>query len=134
MSYTIINVEKINLDILMKISNIFNLDKIETNYYENILEVYDSEHTDSNNNEKIVGVVNYCLIPSMKGQTRLFIRNLYFLDKNNFDNIIKSLCKYCTKNNLSIKTTFDNNKFDNECKKILYDNNFKGDDVLYYIN
>ena len=69
----------------------------------------------------------------MKGRYRLFIRNLYFLNKDNLDDIIKSLCKYCKTVNLAIKTTFDNDKFDDDCKKALYNNNFKGNEVLYYI-
>lgn len=110
----------------MKISNLFNLSTIDTNYYEKILELYDIDNN-------IVSVINYCLIPSLKGKTRLFIRNVYLLDRNNFDNIIKSLCEYCKNNNLSIKTTLDNDKYDEDFIKILHENNFKGKNVLYYI-
>ena len=69
----------------------------------------------------------------MKGRMRLFIRNLYFLNKDDLDNIFKSLINYCKKNNLSIKTTLYNDKYDEDCKKALYNNNFKGEEVLYYI-
>lgn len=126
MSYKIKNNEKINFEEIMKLSTIFNFTKIETNNYESVLEFYKSK--------EIVGMINYCLIPSLKGKTRLFIRNVYLLDKNNFDNIIKSLCIYCKKNNLSIKTTLEEDKYNIEFKKILYENNFKGENVLYYIN
>jgi hypothetical protein len=140
MSYTVKDKKKINFDSLLELSNIFNIYKIETSYFEHVLEFYDTKqpinaNTNTNiNNKQIIAMINYCLIPSMKGHTRLFIRNLYFLDKNNLNDIIKSLCEYCKKNNLSIKTTLDNNKFDEDCKKALMDNDFKGNDVLYYIN
>ncbi len=125
MNYTVKNIKKVNLDLLLKLSKVFNFDKIETSYFEHVLEFYEDK--------KLVAMINYCFIPSMKGRMRLFIRNLYFLNKNNLDNIIKSLCEYCKKNNLSIKTTLYNDKFDEDCKKALYNNNFKGDEVLYYI-
>jgi hypothetical protein len=125
MSYNVKDIKKINLDLLLNLSNIFHFNKIDIEYFEHILEIYD--------NNKLIGMINYCFIPSMKGRMRLFIRNLYFLNKDNLDNIIKSLCNYCKKNNLSIKTTLYNDKFDEDCKKALYNNNFKGDEVLYYI-
>lgn len=125
MNYTVKNIKKVNLDLLLKLSKVFNFDKIETSYFEHVLEFYEDK--------KLVAMINYCFIPSMKGRMRLFIRNLYFLNKNNLDNIIKSLCEYCKNENLSIKTTLDNNKFDDDCKKALYNNNFKGNEVLYYI-
>lgn len=126
MSYKILNFKKINFEEIIRLSTIFNLIKIESNNYESILELYDGE--------KIVGMVNYCLIPSLKGKTRLLIRNIYLLDENNFDNIIKSLCAYCKKKNLSIKTTLEHDKYNSKFIKILHDNNFKGENVLYYIN
>jgi len=126
MSYKIKNKEKINFEEIIKLSTIFNFFKIESNNYESILELYDAE--------KIVGMINYCLIPSLKGKTRLFIRNIYLLDDDNFDNIIKSLCAYCKKKNLSIKTTLEQDKYNTKFIKILHENNFKGENVLYYIN
>jgi hypothetical protein len=125
MTYIVKDIKKINLDLLLKLSQVFNFNKIETNCYEHILEFYDDK--------KLIAMINYCILPCMKGRYRLFIRNLYFLNKENLDGIIKSLCNYCKTVNLAIKTTFDNEKFDNDCKKALYDNNFKGDKVLYYI-
>ena len=125
MNYTVKDIKKVNLDLLLKLSKVFNFDKIETSYFEHILEFYDDK--------KLVAMINYCILPCMKGRYRLFIRNLYFLNKDNLDTIIKSLCKYCKTVNLAIKTTFDNDKFDDDCKKALYNNNFKGNEVLYYI-
>jgi hypothetical protein len=120
------NNSKITVETLIKLSSIFNFDNIDITYFENILEFYC--------NKKILAMINYCFIPTIDGNMRLFIRNLYYIDKNDLDKIIKALCEYCKKNKLSIKTTLYNNKFDNDCIKILYDNNFKGgNDVLYYI-
>lgn len=125
MSYEVKDIKKINLDLLLNLSSIFRFDKINIEYFEHILEIYDDK--------KLIAMINYCFIPSMKGRMRLFMRNLYFLNKDNLDDIIKSLCNYCKKNNLSIKTTLYNDKFDEDCKKALYKNDFKGDEVLYYI-
>lgn len=126
MIYEIKNKEKITFEEILRLSTIFNITKIEPTNYESVLELYD--------NEKIIGMINYCLIPSLKGKTRLIIRNINLLDESNFDNIIKSLCVYCKKNNLSIKTTLEQDKYNNKFIKILYENNFKGENVLYYIN
>ena len=125
MSYDVKDIKKINLDLLLNLSSVFNFDKIDISYFEHILEIYDGK--------KIIAMINYCFIPSMKGRMRLFIRNLYFLNKDDLDNIFKSLINYCKKNNLSIKTTLYNDKYDEDCKKALYNNNFKGEEVLYYI-
>jgi hypothetical protein len=125
MSYYVKDIKKIHLDLLLKLSSTFHFDKIDVQHFEHILEIYDGKN--------IIAMINYCYIPSMKGRMRLFIRNLYYLNKDNLDNIIKSLCSYCKINNLSIKTTFYNNKFDEDCKKALYNNDFKGDEVLHYI-
>ena len=119
------NNNTISVELLVKLSNIFNFDNIDITYFENILEFYC--------NKKILAMINYCFIPSINGNTRLFIRNLYYKNKDDLDKIIKALCEYCKKNKLSIKTTLYNNKFDDDCIKILHNNNFKGNDVLYYI-
>jgi len=37
------------------------------------------------------------------------------------------------KKSLTINTSLESNKFNNKCKKAFYDNNFTGNDLIYYI-
>jgi hypothetical protein len=125
MSLKIKKTEKPDIDTLLNLAKMFNFDNIKISYYENIFTFYDMN--------KIIGFINYCIIPSMAGKHRVYIRNLYYLDNKYIDNIIKTLCTYCRKNRLTINTTLQNNKFNDECKKAFYNNNFKGEDIIYYL-
>ena len=125
MSLKIKKTEKPDIDILLDLAKNFNFDNIKISYYENIFTFYDLN--------KLIGFINYCIIPSMAGKYRVYIRNMYYLDNKYIDMIIKSLCIYCRKKNLTINTSLQNNKFSDECKKAFYDNNFKGEDIIYYL-
>ena len=125
MSLKIKKTEKPDIDTLLNLAKMFNFDNIKISYYENIFTFYDMN--------KIIGFINYCIIPSMAGKDRVYIKKLCYLDNKYIDNIIKSLCTYCKKNNLTIKTVLDTNKFNDECKKAFYDNDFKGEDTIYYL-
>jgi hypothetical protein len=109
----------------MNLANKFKFDNINLSLYENIFEFYD--------NSNLIGIINYCILPSMTGRHRVFIRNLFYSDDKYINNIIKLLCKYCKKKNLAINTTLKNNNFNNKCKEAFYDNNFNGDELIYYI-
>ena len=50
----------------------------------------------------------------MAGKYRVYIRNLYYINNTYIDDIIKSLCKYCRKKNLTIKTILDTGKFNDK--------------------
>ena len=125
MNYTVKAIKNINYDLLLDLVNIFGIKKVDINYYKNILEFFD--------NGKIIGFINFCITPSMKGCDKLFIRELFYNDHVDLDKIIKSLCYYCKNNKYSIMTTIDDDKFTDECKKIFLSNNFKGNDVIYFI-
>ena len=117
MTYKIKEIKNANYKLLLKIAIIFNIEKIDISYYENFL----------------LRLYNYCITPSMKGRDKLFIRNLFYCDFIYLDDIIKTLCNYCKNINLIIMTTFDNNIFTQDCKDALFNNNFKGNDVIYYL-
>ncbi len=125
MKLKIKKIEKPNLDLLLSLARKFNFDNINMSYYESIFEFYDMKN--------MIGFINYCILPSILGKNRVYIRDLYYVDNKYIDHIIKSLCLYCKNKNLTIKTTLDTNKYTEECKKAFYDNNFKGDDIIYYI-
>jgi len=84
-------------------------------------------------NNKLVGLINYCITPSMKGKDKLFIRNIFYTDNIFLNHIIKSLCYYCQKKNYSIFTTQTEKELGIECIKVLYDNNFNGKNLIYHI-
>ena len=88
-----INAEKIDIYDEFKIKD----KNFDMNMYKNILLISD--------NEKMIGLINYCIVPSMKGKDKLFIRNIYCITDDYLDDIIKSLCFYCEKNNHSIFTS-----------------------------
>jgi hypothetical protein len=120
------NTKNINFDVLLKFSQYFNFNRIDINNFENILEIYDA-------NNVLCAIVNYCFLPSLMGGLYLYIRDLYYIDRNNLDGIIKSLCDYCKNNKFAIKTILDNDKFDDDIIKALYNNNFNGKNILYYL-
>lgn len=125
MELNVKKIEKPDIDLLMDLANKFNFDNINLSTYENIFEFYDKNI--------LVGIINYCILPSMTGKHRVYIRNLYYLEDKYIYKIINSLCVYCKKKSLTINTSLKNNKFNNKCKKAFYENNFTGDDFIYYI-
>jgi len=125
MELKIKKIENPDIDILMELANKFKFNDINLSFYESIFEFYDGN--------ELIGIINYCILPSMTGKDRVFIRNLFYLDDKYIYDIIKSLCKYSKKKNLTINTSLDNTNFNNKCKKAFYDNNFTGNDWIYYI-
>lgn len=125
MELNVKKIEKPDIDLLMDLANKFNFDNINLSTYENIFEFYDKNI--------LVGVINYCILPSMTGKHRVYIRNLFYLEDKYIYKIINSLCAYCKKKSLTINTSLINNKFNNKCRKAFYENNFTGDDFIYYI-
>ncbi len=128
MSLKIKKIEKPDIDLLLDLARKFDFDNINISYYESIFEFYEKT-TDGYN---LVGLINYDIHPSMAGRDRVYIKKLFYLDIIYIDDIIKSLCKYCKKNNLTIKTILNTNKFNDKCKEAFYKNNFKGEDIIYY--
>jgi len=108
----------------LELAKIFNIEKIDIGYYDNILKFYD--------NDKIVGLVNYCLTPSMGTKDYIFIRNLYYVNNEYLNSIVATLCNYSKRNNLIIMTSTDNKNFTKECIETFYNNNFKGDKIILY--
>ncbi len=129
MSLKVKQIEKPDIDLLLDLSRRFDFDNINISYYESIFEFYDKTTEGYN----LVGLINYCILPSMAGKYRVYIRNLYYINNTYINDIIKSLCKYCKKKKLTINTSLQNNKFNDKCKKAFYDNNFKGEDIIYYL-
>ena len=119
--------ENPDIDLLISLKKKFNFE-INMSNYKTILVVYDNK-VDKN----IISFINYRIIPSMAGRDRLYIKNLCYLENQNIDNIIKLICKYCETNNLAIKIDICPGKYNDECIKAFYDNNFKGTNTLYYI-
>jgi len=124
MYYKVKNIKKINLDILLNTASHFKITEINTKFHEKFLQMYYKKD--------LIGVVNYCIINTMSGQSILYIRNIYYNDINDFDNIIKSLCKYCHKKKLDIQSSNSIEKFTSEALTILYNNNFTGNEYLCY--
>lgn len=123
MDLVVKEVNNANYKKLLQLVAIFNIASIDIPYYKNILEFYE--------NDKLVGLVNYCINPSMGSKDHLFIRNLYYNDSNILNNIVVSLCNYCKSKNLIIITTNDGD-FTNECITAFYNNNFTGKNVIIY--
>ena len=126
MNLKVKNIENPDLDLIINLAKKLNFTNINMSNYKSIL-----EFNDDNNN--IVGLINYDIHPSMAGKYRVYIRNLYYINNTYIDEIIKSLCKYCRKKKLTIKTILDTGKFNDKCKEAFYKNDFKGNDIIYYI-
>ena len=124
MNYSVKEIHNANYKILLNLAKIFNIEKIDINYYNNILVIYD--------NEQIIGLINYCLTPSMKGKDKLFIRNLYYIDNKYLNDIVVSLCEYCKNKNFIIMASIDDDDFTKECIETFYNNNFKGKNIILY--
>lgn len=125
MNLKVIKIENPDLDLIINLAKKFNFDNIKMSNYEAILEFID--------NNNLVGFINYTIHPSMAGKHRVYIRNLYYINNTYIDDIIKSLCKYCKKNNLTIKAELNAGQFNDKCKEAFYKNDFKGNDIIYYI-
>ena len=110
---------------ILKLAGLFNIQqKLDITYYKNILEFYD--------NNNLIGFVNYCITPSMKGKDRLFIRNLYYVELKYLNDMVVTLCDYCKNKNLIIMTSIDDEEFTKECIDTFYNNNFKGNNIIMY--
>ena len=114
-----------NYEFLLKNAVKLQITKIDMEMYKNILLIYDSSI--------LIGLINYCIIPSMKGKEKLFIKNLYSVNNDKFSMIIKLLCKYCKKKNYSILTTLTDKDVDIECINAFYKNNFHGENLTYHV-
>lgn len=125
MKLKIKKIENLDIDILMDLANKFKFNDINLSLYEHIFQFYD--------NDELIGIINYCILPSITGKHRVYIRNLFYLNDKYIHDIINSLCIYCKKKNLTINTSLENNNFNNKCKKAFYENNFTGNDWIYYI-
>ena len=124
MDFSVKKIHNANYKTLLKLAKIFNIEKIDISYYDNILEIYD--------NDKIVGLINYCLTPSMGTKDYIFIRNLYYVNNEYLNNIVVTLCNYSKNNKFIIMTPNDNKNFTKECIDTFYNNNFKGDKIILY--
>jgi hypothetical protein len=125
MSHKIKELNNPNFEILLENVKFFKIDKIDIQMYKNMLLIYDED--------KLVGLINYCITPSMKSKDKLFIRNIFCADNVYLNHIIKSLCYYCKQKKYSIFTTQTEKELGDECIKALYDNNFNGKNLIYHI-
>jgi len=89
MELKIKKIEKPHIDLLLNLANKFNFDNINLSKYENIFIFYDKN--------MLIGIINYCILSSLMGKHRVYIRNLYYSDDKYIYNIINSLCIYCKK-------------------------------------
>ena len=117
--------EKPNVDLLLNLFRKFEIDNINISYFENLFEFYEDKN--------LIGFINYIILPAMKGFNRVYIRDLMCIDNNYIDKIIKTLCSYCKKNKLTIRTSVDTKTFSKDYEQILYNNGFTGNHELYYI-
>jgi hypothetical protein len=117
--------ENPNIDLLLNLAKKFDFENISLSYYENILTFTEKDN--------LIGLINYDIHPSMAGRDRIYIKKLFYSDNTYIDNIIKSLCIYCKKNNLTIKTILNTGKFNEKCIEAFYNNNFTGKDIIYYL-
>ena len=80
MTTKIKNIIHPNYNFLLECSKTLNIKKFDLKYYNKILLFY--------KNEKIIGLVNYCISPTMKWKFKLFIRNIFNANTKNLDEII----------------------------------------------
>lgn len=57
-------IENPDIDILMELANKFKFNDINLSFYESIFEFYD--------NCELIGIINYCILPSMTGKDRVY--------------------------------------------------------------
>ena len=69
----------------MEMAEILNIGELQLKYYESIFEI--------KINKRLIGVINYKFIPSMRINV-IYIRNIYYVKAEYLDIIIKELCKY----------------------------------------
>ena len=113
----------INFDYLLNISNIFKIDNIDTRFYTQILEFY--------KNDKLIGIVNYCILASINKE-KIYIRHIYYTKKKYLDLIIKEFCNYYNDKNKILMTNIKTNLLNNDIVTILQKNNFIGKEYLFY--
>lgn len=126
-SYKIKEISNPSYELLLKHADKLNIKSIDMELYKNILLIY----LDKN----IIGMINYCIVPSMKKKDKLYIRNIHLESNSDADKIIKLLCEYCESKSYSIFKILDKNEEDNinNYLKILYENNFVGEKIIYHI-
>lgn len=91
-----------SFELLLSHAKNLNIENIDMRMYQNILLIY--------GDKEIIGLINYCIVPSMKGKEKIFIRNVFYKNMNCVKTIIKSLCKFCENNNYLILEFSKNNK------------------------
>jgi hypothetical protein len=67
MELKIKKIENPDIDILMGLANKFKFNDINLSFYESIFEFYDGND--------LIGIINFCILSSMTGKDRVFIRN-----------------------------------------------------------
>ena len=107
----------------MEMAEILNIGELQLKYYESIFEI--------KINKRLIGVINYKFIPSMRINV-IYIRNIYYVKAEYLDIIIKELCKYFK--DYTIKTNVQTNPINEECILIMHNNNFNGDEYIFYNN
>jgi len=123
MSITTNNIQNPDCLLLMEMAEIFNIGELQLKYYESIFEIKIKK--------QLVGVINYKFVPSVRKNV-IYIRNIYYTKAEHLDIIIKELCKYF-KDHI-IKTNVQTNPINEECISVMHNNNFKGDEYIFYNN
>lgn len=123
MSITTNNIKNPDCLLLMEIAEILSIGELQLKYYESIFEI--------KINERLIGVINYKFVPSMRKNV-IYIRNIYYTGAEYLDIMIKELCKYF-KDHI-IKTNIKTNPISEECILVMHNNNFKGDEYIFYNN
>ena len=113
-----------DLDLILSLANIFGIKQIDTEFYKYILVIY----TDN----EISGMINLCLMYSMRGKNKLYIRDIFYKNNKYIDIIVKSLCKYCNDKNYSIIRLSSAKSNENEYMQFLLNNNFTINDNFIY--
>lgn len=125
MSYKIKELNNPSYEFLLQNALIFEIKELDIQMYKNILLIHEDK--------QLVGLINYCITPSMKGKDKLFIRNIFYTDNKLLNNIIQALCFYCEKKKYSIYTTLTENELKKECIDAFYSNNFLGQNLIYHL-
>lgn len=124
MKIKIKEIAKPSFDELINMSRVLNFDEIVLEKYNDILVVYQDK--------LLIGMINYCITPSMKNKDKLVIKNLYYLNVEYIDKIIKYLLHYCGKKNYSILVVQNQKELTVNYMEILQNNNFIGDKIIYH--
>lgn len=125
MKIKIKEITKPSFDELINMSRVLNFDEIVLEKYNDILVVYQDK--------LLIGMINYCITPSMRNKDKLVIKNLYYLNVEYVDKIIKYLLRYCNKKNYSILIVQIQKELTDYYMEILQNNNFLGDKIIYHL-